>query len=234
MANSTERRGECIPIAGLCNRRRRRRLNALVRRGSVHRNSLEGFFTTFDRRDRGKILKAAERYDDLTKPKGKRNGALGYTGIKVLRALLDFIDYRSGRLEPSYLAICRKTKLCVNAVAEALKRLVLHGFIDKKRRYEETGNTDGGPAVRQITNAYRVMLPAAAARTLTSHPPAPVSDDELERRKAQHEERERMICQLPEWERAVVRADVTDPELAEVLNRLAKAVFGSNSSATQL
>jgi hypothetical protein len=46
-----------------------------------------------DRREVGVILKAAERLDDLTKAKGRRNGALGYTGLKVLKALLSLVDF---------------------------------------------------------------------------------------------------------------------------------------------
>jgi hypothetical protein len=61
---------------------------------------LRGFFRAVDRREVGLILKAAERLDNLMKAKGRRNGALGYTGLKVLKALLSLIDYRTGRLEP--------------------------------------------------------------------------------------------------------------------------------------
>jgi hypothetical protein len=229
-----KRQGSSQAIGDLLNRGKRRRLKALVRRNSLSRNALRGFFQAFNPRDHGQIMKAAERYDNLTKSKGKRNGALGYTGIKVLKVLLECIDYRSGRLEPSYLAICKKAHLSVSAVAEALKRLVVHGFLDLKRRYEETGNTDGGPPVRQITNAYRLMLPALAAKTLRSMPPVPISDDELERRKAERNERERMICQLPEWEQPVVRAHVLDPDLAAALNSLSKALLSANPSDAKL
>jgi DNA-binding transcriptional ArsR family regulator len=206
----------------------------LVRRNSVHKDALQGFFQSFDPRTRGKILKAAERYDNLTKSKGKRNGALGYTGLKVLKALLEFIDYKSGRLEPSYLALCKKACLSVSAVSAALKRLVKHGFLELQRRYEETGYTDGGPTVRQITNAYRISLPALAAKTLRSVLPAPFSDDERERRRALYDERERMIRQLPEWQQPVVRANVSDPQLTDVLNSLARAVYAADNPHVQL
>ena len=154
---SEKRRGICLaigdlldkPTGDLLGRGKRRRLKALVRGGSVRRASLRDYFQPFNRNDHGKIMKGAERLEIITKVRGKRNGALGYTGIRVLKALLELdIDYRSGRLEPSYLALCKKTGLCVSAVAEALERLVAHGFLDLQRRYEETGNTEGGPTVR--------------------------------------------------------------------------------------
>lgn len=232
--NQGESRGSCQAIGDIMNRGKRRRWKALVRRNSVRRDALQGFFRSFDPRNRGKILKAAERYDNLTKPTGKRNGALGYTGLKVLKALLEFIDYRSGRLEPSYLALCKKACLSVSAVSAALKRLVMHGFLELKRRYEETGNTNGGPSVRQITNAYRISLPALAAKTLRSFLPAPLSDDERERRRALREERERMICQLPEWQQPVMRANVSDHQLIDVLNSLARAVYAIEEPHVQL
>ena len=54
------------------------------------------------------------------------------------------------------------------------------------------------------------MLPALAAKTLRSTPPAPLSDDEVWHRKIQREERERMICQLPDWEQPVARANIVE------------------------
>ncbi|MBU6207003.1 MAG: RNA replicase [Alphaproteobacteria bacterium] len=195
---------------------------------------MRGFFRPFDSKTHGAILKAAERFENLTKRKGCRNGALGYVGIKVLKALLEFIDYRTGRLEPSYVALCKRAYLSVCAVAAALKRLAAHGFIEMIRRYEPTGNISGGPTVRQITNAYRVSLPAVAAKTLRTSPTAPVPDDERARRKEQRDERERMIAQLPEWEQPVARTNIADPSLAEILNRLGRAIYAASHPAVSL
>jgi DNA-binding MarR family transcriptional regulator len=218
-------------IAGaLLNRNGRRRTASMVRHGSVLRQTLHGFFRAVDRREVGLILKAAERLDDLTKAKGRRNGTLGYTGLKVLKALLSLVDYRTGRLEPSYVAIAEKAKLSISAVAEALKRLVANGFLVIQRRCEPTGNEGPGPRLRQITNAYRVELPALAAKTLRSAPPAPLPDDERHRRQEARAERERMIAQLPTWQQPVVRADVVDRSLAEILESLGRRVYAAEPS----
>jgi DNA-binding MarR family transcriptional regulator len=107
---------------------------------------LRGFFRAVDRREVGLILKAAERLDNLMKAKGRRNGALGYTGLKVLKALLSLIDYRTGRLEPSYVAISEKTKLSISTVAEALKRLVANGFLVVQRRCDVDRRPKGTPS----------------------------------------------------------------------------------------
>jgi hypothetical protein len=41
-----------------------------------------------DRNDRAKILFCAEAWERRTKEPGRRNGALGYVGLSILRALL--------------------------------------------------------------------------------------------------------------------------------------------------
>ena len=49
---------------------------------------------------------------------------MGHTALQVLHALIfDFLNYASGRLDPSYAAIARKANVCERAVATALKRL---------------------------------------------------------------------------------------------------------------
>lgn len=220
--------GGCKRIGELLfNRSTRRRMDSIVRHGSVARSALTEFFKAFDPARVGPILKAAERFEILTKQKGRKNGALGYTGLRVLKALLEFLDYRTGRLEPSYLAIARKAGLSVSAVAAALKRLVLHGFLCMVRRYEPTGNTGGGPQVRQITNAYAVSFPAEAAASLKPRSAPPLPADEVQRRRDARAERERLICQLPDWQQPIVRADVSQPELEAALSSLGRAVFAA-------
>lgn len=217
-------------VASLLNRSGRRQSASIVRRGSVLRESLRGFFRAVDRREVGLILKAAERLDNLTKAKGRRNGALGYTGLKVLKALLSLVNYRTGRLEPSYVAIAEKAKLSISAVAEALKRLVASGFLVIQRRCEPTGMIGAGPQLRQITNAYRVELPALAAKLLRTAPQAPMPGDERHRRQEARDQRERMIGQLPAWQQPVVRADVDDRSLSEALESLGRAVYAAEAS----
>ena len=40
-------------------------------------------------------------------------GALGNSALQVLHALIfDFLNYRSGRLDPSYAAIAHKANVC--------------------------------------------------------------------------------------------------------------------------
>lgn len=218
-------------VASVLNRSGRRRSASIVRRGSILRESLQGFFRAMNRREVGVILKAAERLDDLTKAKGRRNGALGYTGLKVLKALLSLIDYRTGRLEPSYVAISERTKLSISAVAAALKRLVASGFLVIQRRCEPTGNEGPGPRLRQITNAYRVELPPLAARTLRTAPPAPMPDDEQHRRQEVRAERERMFAHSSIFQRPSARTGHDTRSLAEILESLERGIDAREAKA---
>ena len=212
-------------IKGFGNRVVRRRTGAIVRRGSILREALKDFYRPLTRQEAGTILKAAKRFENLTRQKGKKNGALGYAGRYVLEALLELRDFKTGRLEPSYKAIADRAGVSVSTVAVALKRLVAWGFLSVQRRMETTGNLYG-PQLRQITNAYCIELPALAARTLRTRPPAPIPDDDRERRRAARDEYERMIGQLPAWQQPVVRADVAGRTMADLLEGIRMARFG--------
>jgi DNA-binding MarR family transcriptional regulator len=217
--------------ASVLNRFGRRQSASIVRRGSVLRESLQGFFRAMDRRQCALIIKAAKRLEKLTKPQGRKNGVLGYTGIRVLEALLEFVDYRTGRLEPSYVAIAKKAALSISAVADALKRLADAGFLVVQRRCEPTGNEGPGPRLRQITNAYRLELSQLAAKTLRTAPPAPMPDDERHRRQEARAERERMISHSLILQRPVPRAGEDPRSTAEILESLGRGVFAREAAA---
>jgi len=144
-----------------------------VRRDSRHRGEREdriwrplGSTTRQARRFMGAMLQAAEFYDERNKQPGKHNGPLGSIGLRVLRELFRFADWKTGRLEPAIATICERVRRSRAAVVAALARLKAHGFLDWIRRTEPTDNVGAGPQVRQITNAYGfdiARLPKAAA-----------------------------------------------------------------------
>jgi hypothetical protein len=122
-------------------------------------------FTPISRDQRIRILRRAEAIERATKARGKQAGALGQSGLRVLRCLLfDFANTATGRCDPGYRAICRATGFCRQTVAGAA------GLVEIVRRMVRAGRR----AV-QATNAY---LFAAAADTsaqavlpLRSEPP---------------------------------------------------------------
>ncbi len=118
------------------------------------------------RRMMGAVLKAAEKLELRTlrerraKQPGVRNGVLGDIGLRVLKALYEIVDFRTGRLEPSIQHIADKIGKSYAAVHNALDRLRQRGFLSWIRRSRPTDNEGQvGPQVEQITNAYVLCIP---------------------------------------------------------------------------
>jgi hypothetical protein len=134
----------------------------------------------------------AREFDRQTHQPGRHGGTVGHTGLQVLHTLIfDFLNYASGRLDPSYAAIARKANVCERAVATALKRLRELGILNWVRRCAKDWQ-DGRFVLAQETNAYAVLpssqwrgyrepvgeAPAPAAGTWGD--PPPMSDVRLQ------------------------------------------------------
>ena len=121
-----------------------------------------------------KLWHRARDFDRQSHQPGCHGGAVGHAALQVLHALIfDFLNYASGRLDPSYAAIARKANLCERTVATALKRLRTLGILNWVRRCAESWR-DGRFVLEQETNAYAV-LPATQWRgyRLPPEPPVP-------------------------------------------------------------
>ncbi len=128
----------------------------------------------------------ARDFDRKTRRKDHHGGAVGHAALQVLHALIfDFLNYASGRLDPSYAAIARKANVCERTVANALKRLRELGILNWVRRCAEAWK-DGRFVLEQETNAYAVLPPSQwrgykeppeppppAPGTWGDHPPLP-------------------------------------------------------------
>ena len=116
----------------------------------------------------------ARDFDRGTHQPGRHGGAVGHTALQVLHALIfDFLNHRTGRLDPCYEAIAHKAGVCVRAVATALARLRELGILNWVRRCAESWR-DGRFVLEQQTNAYAV-LPDSQWRGYRppAEPPAP-------------------------------------------------------------
>jgi hypothetical protein len=102
-------------------------------------------------------------------------GALGRIGILVLHTLLfDFLNYRSGRLDPSVAAIAEQASVSVRSVFRALGRLRAAGVVHWVQRC--AGRLiDGRFVLEQETNAYGVN-PAGQWRGYRPTPETPPPD----------------------------------------------------------
>ena len=104
-----------------------------------------------------KLWHRARDFDRGTHESGRHGGAVGFTALQVLHALIfDFLNFRTGRLDPSYAAIARKAGVCVRTVASSLKRLRELGILNWVRRCAERWQ-DGRFRLEQETNAYAVL-----------------------------------------------------------------------------
>lgn len=114
------------------------------------------------------------------KAAGRYGGSVGSACLRVFECLaFDFLNYKSGRLDPSYNAIAAKTGLGRSTVAEALKRLKALGVINWVRRCSPVpgGSPSGRHGIRmeQDSNAYGLCpsscwLGYAATPTFTMEP----------------------------------------------------------------
>jgi hypothetical protein len=130
----------------------------------------------------------ARDFDRQTHTEGRHGGAVGHAGLQVLHALIfDFLNFRTGRLDPSYAAIARKANVCERTVANAIKKLRELGILNWVRRCAESWR-DGRFVLEQDTNAYAVLpetawrgyrppqdppAPAPGTGTWGDHPPLP-------------------------------------------------------------
>lgn len=201
-----------------------RRTGQKVRRGSRLAGREGLFWRSMSRKDARAVVLAARRYELHTRQPGARSGALGFVALEVLDLMANIVDFRTGRLDPSIETLMRRLRRSRDAIVRALKALQAHGFLDWLRRYVPTGAEGKGPRVQQTSNAYRLFLPARAARLLGRYfQPAPAPDDHAHAQA----ERVRLIeahRQALELEELPLFDMAEDDPVAQALVRMARAL----------
>jgi hypothetical protein len=181
-----------------------------------------------------KLWHRARDFDRQTRQDGKHGGAVGHAALQVLHAMLfDFLNYSSGRLDPSYAAIARKANVCQRTVASSVKRLRELGMLNWLRRCAESRRDDGRFVLEQETNAYAVLPctqwrgyrppadpPTPEPGTWGDHPPLP---SVLAQAAAERDEGGTLRQVI-----GILDSDPTDA-LAAALARLGQAVQRANS-----
>lgn len=108
-----------------------------------------------------RIYHKAAKWNGSGKLAGKHGGIIGSHVLLVLHTLIfNFLNYGTGRLDPSYAALQKKTRLCRQTVAKALARLKDLGIINWIRRCREDRDEAGRFMLRQETNAYAILPPS--------------------------------------------------------------------------
>ena len=117
-------------------------------------------FQPMKKKRAGELLRKAREHDRRTHQpgSGQHGGALGRVALAVLQALMfDFLNFASGRLDPSHDAIARKAGCCETAAKNALNKLKALGFLTWIRRARHAEDANGGFLLRQETNAYAIL-----------------------------------------------------------------------------
>ena len=119
-----------------------------------------------------KLYHRARDFERRTRQPGKQDGAIGRNGLAVLHALIfDFLDFRTGQLDPAYETIAGKACISLRSAARGLESLKLAGVLNWLRRCTATCK-DGRFALEQETNAYAI-LPSSQWRGYVEPPEAP-------------------------------------------------------------
>jgi hypothetical protein len=179
-----------------------------------------------------KLWHRARAFDRQTRRKDRHGGALGHAALQVLHSLIfDFLNYRSGRLDPSHATIARVANVCERTVRNALKRLRDYGILNWVKRCRPVEQA-GGFVMEQITNAYAVLPegqwrgyrppaepPAPAPGTWGDHPPLPSQIDQAAEEARRGGDPRTVI--------SILDADTGDV-LAAALARLGRAMNAAN------
>lgn len=210
---------------------------ARVLRDSVEEGTFEEvFFVPPGKGETDRLLRAARRSLDagrqlrrearqgmrMLTPTERLLTTLTSASVRILEEMLTLARLNRGRVFPSYDYLAKATSLGRATVARALAVLEAVGFLIRQRRFKRIEADGPGPRYVQTSNAYRTMLPDVVRAYLPRWMrPAPLPDDEMQRR-AQHEEdvqnmRSQLSCR--EWAQATV-----DGPLGKVLARLGAAL----------
>lgn len=135
-----------------------------VRAGSRPADAARGFYRAINQDEATRLMKVARHYADAHRRKGL--SPLTPSTLKVLETMLfKAMDWTTGKLDWSYLQIAERSGRAVDTVWRAILQLEAGGWLERMRRCEP--NLDAGPGdapFRQITNAYRLQLPAQVKR----------------------------------------------------------------------
>jgi hypothetical protein len=99
-----------------------------------------------------------EQFERQTRQPGRQDGAIGRNGLAVVRALLfKFMNWKTGRLDPSQAKIADAAAISESSVERGLAALKAAGVVNWLRRCVEATTASGGFLMRQISNAYAVL-----------------------------------------------------------------------------
>ena len=155
---------------------------------------------------RARELEFASRLKRREKTPGSENGVIGHVGLEVLQYMFSIVDYATGRLEPAIATIAEAIGRSYSATHRALVRLREAGFLRWMRRSEPIKDPEpDGPRIKQISNAYALLVPEAMRNWLSRLlRPAPVPSCAQDRIDADRAEIQRIAAGMTagQWQAA--------------------------------
>jgi hypothetical protein len=208
---------------------------APVLRGSREAGTFEDtFFSVPAKGETDRLLAAARRaLDDGRRLKrearaGKRSLSvaerlltlLTSAAIRVYEELLTLARLCKGQVYPSYAGLA--TGLGEATIGRVLNILETVGLLARQRRFERVPGSGPGPRYAQTSNVYRALLPDCVKRILPRRlRPAPLPDDDIQRRADVEQATRDMLARLGLGERARVEIG---GELGELLARMGATI----------
>lgn len=230
-------------LGGMVSRRKPARSGAMHRTGApVRRDSAEAgtfeetFFTVPAKGETDRLLHVARRTLDAGRrlrrdaragdkeltPVERLISTLTASAVRVYEEILTLARLNRGRVFPSYDHLSEATGLGRATVARALTILEAIGFLVRQRRFNRLAGEGAGPRYEQTSNAYRPLLPEKVLAYLPRWlRPAPVPDDEAQRRQDHAEDAQIMLKSLSCKELAET---VVDGALRKILAKLGAAI----------
>lgn len=136
------------------------------RKGTVDKTLLR--FSPISRKDVNRWFYQASRLAAVAAAPGQ-----GRSLLAVFRSLMEYTDWRTGRLDPSYAAIARKARYARSTVHKALRLLREIGVITWIPCCTRGTGPDGRFELRQETNVYVFLPPSQWKGYEEPTPPAP-------------------------------------------------------------
>jgi len=115
-------------------------------------------FVPLSKKDASILYIKAEAFERQTRKPGMQDGDVGRNGLKILYAFLFyFLNFKTGRLDPSQKAIARQANISERSVTRGLAKLKAAGILNWLNRAGETRDEKGRYCQYQTTNAYAVL-----------------------------------------------------------------------------
>lgn len=213
------------------------RTGAPVRRDSVEAGTFEeAFFAVPAKGETDRLLHVARKTLDAARRlrRDERAGAkelsaaerliarLTSSAVRVYEEILTLARLNRGQVFPSYDHLADATGLGRATICRALTILEAIGFLARQRRFNRVEGQGPGPRYKQTSNAYRPLLPAKVLSYLPRWlRPAPVPEDEVQRRLDHIEDTQLMLKSLSC--RELAEATIDGP-LRKILAKLGDAI----------